>query len=122
MLVGTKAEVLEGLTRVLGAAEEKGVGTGGLLLAELVEGKGAAAGGKDARAGSGGEAEGRNGDLGDLEQAVVVGDGANDDDGLLLVAALEVAGDARQRDGRAVDLAHEQPAEDDLVEGRVGAA
>jgi len=122
VLVGAKAEVLEGLTGVLGATEEEGVGASGLLESELVESDGLAAGGLDAGTGSGGEAEGRNVDLGDGQETVVIGDGADNNDGLLLVAVLEVGGNARERDGRAVDAAHEEAAQDDLVEGRVGAA
>jgi hypothetical protein len=122
VLVGAHAEVLDGLTRVLGAAEEEGVGTGGLLESQLVESDDLAAGSGDAGTGGGGDAESGNRDLGDGQEAVVVGDGANNDDGLLLVAVLEVGRDAGERDGRAVDAAHEQAAQDHLVEGRISAA
>lgn len=120
VLVGTEAEVLDSLTVVLGATQEQGVGTGGLLQGELVEGQGAAAGGQDARAGSGGEAQGSDLDLGDLEQAVVVGDGADNNDRLLVVAVLQVGLDTGQGDRRAVDAGGKQAAQDNLVEGRVG--
>jgi len=122
VLVGAEAEVLDGLAGVLGAAEEQGVGARGLLESELVEGQGLAAGSLDASAGSGGEAQGGDVDLGDLEEAVVIGDGADNNDRLLLVAVLEVGGNAREGDGRAVDAAHEEAAEHDLVERRVGTA
>lgn len=122
MLVGTEAEVLDGLTGVLGTAEKEGVGTGGLLESKLVESDGLAASGSDAGAGSGGKAEGRDGDLRDGQEAVVIGDSADNDDGLLLVAVLEVGRNTGERDGRAVDAAHEEAAEHDLVEGRVSAA
>ncbi len=122
VLVGAKAEVLDGLTRVLGAAEEEGVGTSGPLEGELIEGQDLAAGGSDAGTGGGGDAESGDLDLGDGQETVVIGDGADDDDRLLLVAVLEVGRDAGQRDGGAVDAAHEQAAEDHLVEGRISAA
>lgn len=122
MLVGTEAEMLDGLTGVLGSTEKEGVGTGGLLESELIEGDGLAASGDDASAGSGGEAQSGDGHLGDDKETVVIGDGTNNDDGLLLVAVLEVLGNAGQRDGRTVDTAHEQATEHDLVEGRVGTA
>lgn len=122
VLVGAEAEVLDGLARVLGAAEEERVGARGLLESELVEGQGLAAGSLDARAGSGGEAQGGDVDLGDVEEAVVIGDGADNNDRLLLVAVLEVGGNAREGDGGAVDAAHKQAAEHDLVESRVGTA
>ncbi len=120
--MGAHAEVLDSLARVLGAAEEEGVGAGGLLEGELVEGDDRAAGSGDAGTGGGGDAESGNRDLGDGQETVVIGDGANDDDGLLLVAVLEVGRNAGQRDGGAVDAAHEQAAEDHLVEGSIGAA
>lgn len=114
--------MLDGLTRVLGAAEEEGVGAGGLLESQLVEGDDLAAGSGDAGTGGGGDAESGDRDLGDGQETVVIGDGANDDDGLLLVAVLEVGRNAGQRDGGAVDAAHEQAAEDHLVEGSISAA
>lgn len=122
VLVGTEAEVLDGLTGVLGATEEEGVGTGGLLQSQLVEGDGLAAGSGDAGTGGGGEAQSGDGGLGDGQETVVVGDGADNNDGLLLVAVLEVGRNAGQRDGGAVDAGHEQAAEDHLVEGRISAA
>ena len=122
VLVGTEAEVLDGLTGVLGATQEERVGARGLLEGELVEGENLAAGALDPGASSGSEAERRYINLGNLEQAVIVGNGADHDDRLLLVAVLEVRSNARERDGRAVDAAHEQAPEHDLVEGRVGAA
>jgi hypothetical protein len=120
VLVGTEAKVLDSLTVVLGATQEQGVSTGGLLKSKLVKGQGAAASSQDAGAGGGGEAQGSDLDLGDLEQAVVVGDGADNDDCLLVVAVLQVGLDTRQGDGRAVDAGGKQAAQDNLVEGRVG--
>lgn len=122
VLVGTEAEVLDGLTGVLGATEQQGVGTGGLLQGKLVKGDGRAASSQDAGTSSGGETQGGDVHLGDSEQTGVIGDGANDDDGLLLVAVLNVGVDAGQRNGRAVHAGHKQTAQDDLVEGRVGTA
>ena len=118
--MGTEAEVLDGLTVVLGATEEQCVGTGGLLKGELVEGQGAAACGQNARAGGGGEPQGSDLDLGDLEQAVVVGDGADNNDRLLVVAVLQIGLDTGQGDGRAVDAGGKEATQDNLVEGRVG--
>ena len=99
--MGTEAEVLDGLTGVLGATEEEGVGTGGLLEGKLIQGDGLAASGLKTAAGSGGEAQSRNGDLGDLEQTVVVGDGTDNDNGALLLLGC-VGYDAGQGHGRAV--------------------
>lgn len=123
MLVGTEAEVLDGLTGLLGAAQEQGVSTRGLLQSKLVQGEGTAAGSGQAGTGSGGEAQGSDLDLGDGQQAVVVGDGADNDNGLLgAVTVAGVGSNARQRDGRAVDARHKEAAQDDLVEGSIGTA
>lgn len=75
--VGTEAEVLERLTRVLGSTEEEGVGSGWEAGGDLVDGQGLTTSSLDARAGGGGESESSNGQLGELEQTDVVGDGAN---------------------------------------------
>jgi hypothetical protein len=122
VLVGAHAEVLDGLTRVLGATEEERVGTSRLLLRQLVQRQGLATGSLDAGAGGRGETEGRHSDLGDLEESVVVRNGADYDDRLVVAGILDVGGDAREGDRGAVYAAHKQSAEDDLVEGRVGAA
>lgn len=121
MLVGAVAKVLDSLTCVLRSTEEEGVTAGGGLERELVKGHGLAASGLDAGAGGGGEAEGRDVDLGDLEEAVVVGNGPDNDHGALLII-LDVVRDAREGDRGAVDAGHEQAAEDDPVEVGIGAA
>ena len=71
----------------------------------------------------GGEAERRDSELlGHLEQAGVVGDGADDDDGLvrrgefLAGAAGGEHGEAAEGDGGAVGAGHEEAAEDDFIE------
>lgn len=122
MLVGTHAEVADSLTGVLGTAQQQGVGTSGLLECQLVEGLDGTAGSEDASTGGGGETQSGDVHLGDLEQTDVIGDGADNDDGLLLVAVLEVGLDAREGDGRAVDAGHKETAQDNLVEGSVGTA
>lgn len=129
LLVGvrTEAEVLDRLASVLAATEEHSVAAGGGAHGELVEGKRLTASSLNARTSRVGEAERSNAELGHLEEALVVGDGADDDDSAELVAvkvalvAREVR-KARNRHRGAVHLGHEQTAEDRLVEARVGAA
>lgn len=75
--VGTEAEVLESLTGVLGSTEEEGVGTSGGASGNLVDGEGLTTSLLNARASGGSEAESRNGELGELEHAVVVSDGTD---------------------------------------------
>jgi len=122
VLVGAKAKVLVRLTGVLGATEQQGVGTRGLLKSKLIKGQGLAASSRDASAGGLSEAQSGDLDLGDSEEAVVIGNRADNNDRLLLIAVLEVGGNARERNRRAVDTAHEEAAEDHLIEGGVGAA
>lgn len=83
--VGTEAEVLDGLAGVLGSTEEQSVGTSGETGGNLVDGESLTTSLLDAGAGRGGEAQGSDGELGELEEAVVVGDGADNDNGLALV-------------------------------------
>jgi hypothetical protein len=120
VLVGTEAEVLDGLAGVLGATEDQGVAAGRGTQGKLVQGDGLAASGNDAGTGGGGEAQGSDVDLGEGQQAVVVGDGADNNNGALLTLLVDVGHNAGQRHGRTVDLGHEKAAEDDLVERGVG--
>lgn len=64
--MGTEAEVLDSLAGVLGATEEDGVGASGGAESKLIDGEGLAAGSSDAGTGGGGEAESRDGELGEL--------------------------------------------------------
>lgn len=125
--MGAEAEVLDSLAGVLGTTEEKGVGTGGGTESELVEGQALAASLLNASAGGSGEAESGDRELRNSKEAVVVGDSANDNDGLALVGlagllACSHGGDARDGHGRAVDAGHKKAAEDDLVEVGIGTA
>lgn len=122
MAVGTEAEVLDGLTGVLGTTEDQGVASGGGSESELVQGDGLTTGGNDAGTGGGSEAEGRDGGLGELEESVVIGDGTDNDDDSLLTLLADVANNSGQGDGRSVDLGHEKSAKDDLVERRISSA
>lgn len=125
MLVWAETEMLDSLTRVLWSSEEKGVSTGWSSQGELVESESLTAGGDDASTSGGGELEGGNGDLWNSQETVVIGNGANDDNGLSVDLGLFVADksvDAGEGDWWAVDLGHEKSAEDDLVEARVGSA
>lgn len=122
MLVGTHAEVLNSLSGVLRSTEEEGVASGRSAESQLIQGEDLTTGGQDAGAGSGGEAESRNAELGDGQETVVVGDGADDDDGLVVGLLGDVGDDPGERHGGPVDAGHEEAAEDDLVEGGLGAA
>ena len=61
--------------------------------------------------------------LGAGEDPLVVGDGADHDDDLVLASGLlHLAGDAGEGHRGLVDLAHEEAAQDDLVELGLGTA
>jgi len=122
VLVRAEAEVLDGLTAVLGAAENKGVAASGSSESELVERNGLATGGNNACTGGSGESQSSDGQLREGEQAVVIGDGTDNDDGTFLALLVDVGNDAGQRYGRAVDLGHKEASKNNLVEGRVGTA
>lgn len=127
MGVGSETEMLDCLTGVLGATDEDGVGSSGETGSDLVDGESLTTSSQDAGAGRGGEAESRNGELGKLEETVVVSDGADNDDGLALVRLGRLlvgssCDDAGQADGRAVDLGHHEASQNRLVEGGIGTA
>ena len=116
VLVGAHAEVLDGFPSVPLAAEQDGVGTGRCPDGELVEGQCLASSLEDALLGGGREAEGSDGELGELEQADVIGDGADNDDdlGITLRSVLSLLHNARKGNGWAVDLGEEEAVEDGL--------
>lgn len=117
------AKVLNGLTSILLAAEEHAAGAGGAALGELVESQALTASLDDAGTGSLGEAQGSDLHGGDLEEALVIGDGADDDgNGVLLGGNGKVLGHGAQGHGRAVNLAHTETLEDDLVEAGASTA
>ena len=127
MRVRTEAKVLDCLTGVLGSTEQESVGSSRCTHGQLVNGKALAAGLDDARAGGRGEAKCGNGELGDLQNAVVIGHSSNQNDRLSLVclSGVLVRGGRNQAGKRhwwAVDFAHHQSAQDGLVELGVGAA
>lgn len=124
--VRTETEVLIDLSGVLGSSEKDGVAALGCSEGELVEGEALAAGSLDALAGGAGEAE--SGDaqlLLQVDQTDIVGDGADDDDGVLGRVGLAVGNltaDPRNADGSSVGAALVQSAEDGLVEFAVGSS
>jgi hypothetical protein len=122
VLVGAHAEVLDSFAGVLGATEQESVASSGSTESQLVQGDGLTTGSNDAGTGGGGEPKGGNGNLGDLEQTVIIRDGTDNDDSLALLASGDLALDTRDGNRRSVHAGHEQTAEDDLVEGGVGTA
>ena len=121
VLVWAETEVLEGLTG-LWSTEEEGVASGWGAESKLIQGENLTTGSQDAGAGGSGEAEGGDGELWDSQEAVVISDGSDNDNGLVVGLLGDVGGDSGEGHWWSVDAGHEQAAEDDLVEGRLGAA
>jgi len=121
VLAGTHTEMLDGLTGVLLATEQDGVGTGGGTESELIKGDDLTAGLQDAGLGGLGDAQASKGELGDLEEAVVVSDGTDNDGGLTILTG-HVASNTGNGHWGTVDAGHKETLQDDLVEGRVRAA
>ena len=118
----TEAEVLDSLTGVLGATEEQSVGTGRGTQSKLVQGEGLTTGVLDTGTGGGGESQGSDGKLGNVQEAVVIGDGPDHDHGLALLRLVDVRCNAGKRNRGAVDARHEEAAENGLVEVGLRAA
>jgi len=89
--VWTHAKVLDSLTGVLGTTEQEGVATSGGTESKLIESQSFTTGSKDASTGSGSESERSDAELGNRKQTVVIGDGADNNDGLALGTLLGVA-------------------------------
>ncbi|RUP48714.1 hypothetical protein BC936DRAFT_144124 [Jimgerdemannia flammicorona] len=106
----------------LGATEQHGISAFRRTEGKLVKGDDLAAGLKDAGLSGLGHTESRKGDFGNLAQAVIVGDGADNDCDLVRTGVLDVTGDPRDGDRGTVDAGHEKALEDHLVEGRVSTA
>lgn len=122
MLVGSHAEVLDGLTAVLGSTEDQGVASGRSTESKLIQGDGLTTGSGNAGTSGGGESQSGDGGLGERQKSVVIGDGADNDDGALLALLVDVGNNSGQRNGRAVDLGHKESSKDNLVEGGIGSA
>lgn len=120
---GRLAEVTErGASGALALDEQRTL-AGRRAHGQLIEGEDLTAGGQDATARLLGDAQGAQLQLGDLQDAGVIGDGADDHgDRVLAGALLQEAGDALQRDRRLIGAAHKETAQHDLVELLVGAA
>ena len=121
MLVWTKAKVLNCLTCVLGASEEEGVASSGSTESQLIQGQDLSSSSENAGTSSGGDTESSNAELGDGQEPVVIGDGANNNNSALILLA-KVRDNSGHGDGGSVDARHKESAEDDLVEGGFGSA
>jgi hypothetical protein len=116
VLVGTETKVLDGFPSVLGTTEEESVCSSWRPQSQLIQSQSLTSSLLDASSGSGGESKSGHGKLGDSQKTVVIGNGADHDDGFALVRLGHIRDEAGDRDGGAVDTGHEQTAEHNLVE------
>lgn len=117
MLVGSKAEVLNSLSGVLGSSEEEGVASGRSSQGQLIQSQCLSTCSEDTRTSRRSESKGGNTELGNSQEAVVIGDCTNNDNGLVVGLLGGVRNNSGDRDWRSVDTGHEESAENDLVEG-----
>jgi hypothetical protein len=106
VLVRTHAEVLNSLPRVPFTAEQYSVGASWGTKGELVEGKRFTTSLQDTLLGTLGKTEGSNREFGDLQQADVICDGANLNNGFgwKVIDFRGLLYNEGEGDGRTVDL------------------
>lgn len=122
VLVWAHSKVLNGLSGVLWSSEQKSVASSRSSQRQLIQSQDFTSSSNDAGACGGGEPESSNADLRNSEKTVIIGNGANDDDGLVVRLLRCVRYNSGERNWRAVHTGHEQSSENDLVEGSISSA
>ena len=112
---GGLAEVPDGLTGVAPSTNENGSRPSGAGQCKLVKSQAFSTRGSDASTSGLGEAEGTDGELGDIKKTLIVGNGP-DEDSNLSVLSLHEARQLGEGNRGAVGLAHTQPLQDGGVE------
>jgi len=84
VLVRSETEMLDSLSGILWSTEEKSVASGWGTLSQLIQSQDLTTSCKDASTGSSGEAESSNTELWDGQETVVISDGTNDDNSLVV--------------------------------------
>lgn len=121
VLVRTETEVSDGLSGVSWTSEEDGVLALWSSDSQLVQGDSLTTSLDDSSLGRGGESQSGNGGLWNLQQSDVIGDGTNNDNGLVSsTLLLQGVVDSGKRHWWSVDLRQEQRSQDNLVEWSVG--
>lgn len=108
MLVRSKAKVLNSLSSVLGSSEEERVASGRSSQSQLIQSQSLSTSSEDARTSSCSEAKCGNAELGNSQKTVVIGDCANNDNGLVVGLLGGVHNNSGDRDWRSVDAGHEE--------------
>merc|ERR1719370_1254387 len=123
MAAGTTSgsKVLLSLTGLAGSLDQQSSLSSGGPQGQLVKGDDFTSSLENPLASLLSDAEGTQSHLGNVKDPQIVGDGANTDSKLVSVALLlQVPHQAGQRKWGTVDLAHEEPPQDDLVELSIG--
>lgn len=98
MLVGSETKVLESFSGILWSSQEKNVASSWGTESQLIEGQSLTTGSENAGTGGSGEAESSNAELWDGQKTVVVSDGTDDGNGLVVRLLGCVGHDAREGD------------------------
>lgn len=119
-LVRTETKVSNGLSGVSWTSDKDGVLTLRSSQSQLVQGDSLTTSLQDSSLGTSSESQSGDSGLWGLQQSEVVGNGTNDNDGLLSsTLLLQNLVDSGKGNWRSVDLGKEQRSQDDLVERRV---
>jgi hypothetical protein len=126
VLVRTETEVLDSLAGVLGSSQQNNIASSRVSQSQLVQSQSLTTSLLDPGTGSSGESECGNVQFGDCEETVVICNGSDNSNCLVLVSLLGGLGlclgdNARNRDGRTVDARLKKALKNDLVEVGVGA-
>jgi hypothetical protein len=108
VLMRSKAKVLDSLSSVLGSSEEECVASSRSSQCQLIQSQSLSTSSEDARTSSCSEAKCGNAELGNSQKTVVIGDCANNDNGLVVGLLGGVRNNSGDRDWRSVDVGHEE--------------
>lgn len=113
-------EVSFSLSLLSGSLEKDGVLSLWVLESKLIESDNFTTSGSNSLSSGLGDSESANSELGDLKKSDVVGDGTNNNSGLVLSAlSLHLSDESSKRKWGSVDARHKQSLKDDLVEGGI---
>lgn len=115
-------KMLHGLPRILWSSKQHAVTSSGGSQCQLINRQALSARFLDSRACRRGKTQSGNGEFRYFEQTVVIGDGADYDEGFGILGRVRgVSSQTGKGDGGTIDAGGEEAAEEDLVERGVGA-
>lgn len=104
---GAVAEVTNRVTGVLSTTQQHSVGTLGSAQGQLIQSDALTTSLDDSGSGSLGESQSSNGQLRDLQQALIISDGTNNNSGLAILA-IHVSGKSGDGNRRVINSGHSQ--------------